>query len=52
MLFVGEREICPGLMSQESDSCTQFSGSVQNSFLVLMKPLRGLQATLPSLQGL
>lgn len=24
----------------------------QNSFLVLMKPLRGLQATLPSLQGL
>lgn len=23
----------------------------QNSFLVLMKPLRGLQATLPSLQG-
>lgn len=29
MLFVGEREICPCLMSQESDSCTQFSGSVK-----------------------
>ena len=29
VLFVGEREICPGLMSQESDSCTQFSGSVK-----------------------
>lgn len=29
MLFVGEWEICPGLMSQESDSCTQFSGSVK-----------------------
>lgn len=29
LLFVGEREICPSLMSQEFDSCTQLTGSVK-----------------------
>lgn len=29
LLFVDQQKICPGLMSQEFDSCTQFSGSVK-----------------------
>lgn len=52
VLFVGEQNICPGLMSQEFDFCTQFSGSVKTVLSCWWGSSGDCLGRLPSLRGL